>query len=213
MQRSGTRRGQGNAERSGRHYPRDRAFTGLEAALVLIAFIVVAAVFSYTVLNTGFFATQKSRNVIFTAVEQTTSTLIITGNTFGVSDEPQTGSLTRINFSCGISPSGTGVDFGKVVLTYSNASHLETLTRDPDTYNPGGCSAGSGAWAVYRKNNERSAGNNLLEPDEQFVISACPAQPPVSGDAFTLEIRPPVGVALSISRTVPSELKAITSLH
>ncbi|MHC1629400.1 MAG: archaellin/type IV pilin N-terminal domain-containing protein, partial [Methanoculleaceae archaeon] len=36
----------------------ERAFTGLEAAIVLIAFIVVAAVFSYVVLGAGFFTTQ-----------------------------------------------------------------------------------------------------------------------------------------------------------
>ena len=33
------------------------AFTGLEAAIVLIAFVVVAAVFSYVVLGAGFFIT------------------------------------------------------------------------------------------------------------------------------------------------------------
>nr|P17603.1 RecName: Full=24 kDa flagellin [Methanospirillum hungatei] len=32
-------------------------FSGLEAAIVLIAFVVVAAVFSYVMLGAGFFAT------------------------------------------------------------------------------------------------------------------------------------------------------------
>ena len=35
----------------------DKAFTGLEAAIVLTAFVVVAAVFSYVVLGAGFFTT------------------------------------------------------------------------------------------------------------------------------------------------------------
>jgi flagellin FlaB len=38
----------------------DEGFTGLEAAIVLIAFVVVAAVFSYVVLGAGFFTTQKA---------------------------------------------------------------------------------------------------------------------------------------------------------
>ena len=38
----------------------DDGFTGLEAAIVLIAFVVVAAVFSYVVLGAGFFTTQKA---------------------------------------------------------------------------------------------------------------------------------------------------------
>ena len=38
----------------------EEGFTGLEAAIVLIAFIVVASVFSYVVLGAGFFTTQKA---------------------------------------------------------------------------------------------------------------------------------------------------------
>ena len=36
------------------------AFTGLEAAIVHIAFVVVAAVFAYVILGAGFFTTQKA---------------------------------------------------------------------------------------------------------------------------------------------------------
>ncbi|MDD3977537.1 MAG: flagellin, partial [Methanomicrobium sp.] len=46
---------------------KEEAFTGLEAAIVLIAFVVVAAVFSYVVLGAGFFTTQKSQEVIYTS--------------------------------------------------------------------------------------------------------------------------------------------------
>ncbi|MEA3282061.1 MAG: archaellin/type IV pilin N-terminal domain-containing protein, partial [Euryarchaeota archaeon] len=41
----------------------ERAFTGLEAAIVLTAFVVVAAVFSYVVLGAGFFTSEKSKEV------------------------------------------------------------------------------------------------------------------------------------------------------
>ena len=34
-------------------FNKDEGFTGLEAAIVLIAFVVVAAVFSYVVLGAG----------------------------------------------------------------------------------------------------------------------------------------------------------------
>ncbi|HQE85366.1 MAG TPA: flagellin, partial [Methanolinea sp.] len=48
----------------------DDAFTGLEAAIVLIAFVVVAAVFSYVVLGAGFFTTQKSQETVYSATKQ-----------------------------------------------------------------------------------------------------------------------------------------------
>ena len=60
-----------------------RAFTGLEAAIVLTAFVVVAAVFSYVVLNAGFFTTQKSKEVIHTGVEQATSSVELAGDIIG----------------------------------------------------------------------------------------------------------------------------------
>ena len=50
-------------------------FTGLEAAIVLIAFIVVAAVFSYVVLGAGFFTTGEAQRTEHTVVGQATSNL------------------------------------------------------------------------------------------------------------------------------------------
>jgi len=38
-------------------YRKRKGFMGLECAIVLIAFVVVAAVFSYVVLNAGSFTT------------------------------------------------------------------------------------------------------------------------------------------------------------
>ncbi len=207
-----TDRAHRHSRKSGLPYG-DDGFTGLEAALVLIAFVVVAAVFSYTILNTGFFITQKSQNVIFTAVGQTTSTLEIFSQIYGIGEDGISSEIYKINFTCRIAPAGSPVDFEKIVLTYSNASQLETLNRDPVTYNPAGCVKNSGTWAVYQRINENGPGNNLLEPGELFVISACPSQSMIAGDTFSLDVKPGIGVALSISRTVPRVPKQVNSLH
>ena len=37
-----------------------RGVTGLETAIVLIAFVVVAAVFAFTVITTGLFSSEKA---------------------------------------------------------------------------------------------------------------------------------------------------------
>jgi len=60
-----------------------KGFTGLEAAIVLTAFVVVAAVFSYVVLNAGFFTTQKSKEVVHTGVAQATSSIELSGDVIG----------------------------------------------------------------------------------------------------------------------------------
>ena len=60
-----------------------KGFTGLEAAIVLTAFIVVAAVFSYMVLGAGFFSTEKAKEVVHTGVEKATSSADIAGDVIG----------------------------------------------------------------------------------------------------------------------------------
>ena len=42
-------------------YKDNRGITGLETAIILIAFIVVAAVFAFTVMTTGLFSTEKAK--------------------------------------------------------------------------------------------------------------------------------------------------------
>ena len=64
----------------------DEGFTGLEAAIVLIAFVVVAAVFSYVVLGAGFFTTQKAQETVYKGVEQSTANIQMIGSVYGLSN-------------------------------------------------------------------------------------------------------------------------------
>jgi len=64
----------------------ENAFTGLEAAIVLIAFVVVAAVFSYVVLGAGFFTTQSAQEAVHTSVDQASSSLELSGDVYGIGD-------------------------------------------------------------------------------------------------------------------------------
>ena len=71
-------------------FNKDEGFTGLEAAIVLIAFVVVAAVFSYVVLGAGFFTTQKAQQVIYTSVDQASSSVEIMGDVYGINKTDNT---------------------------------------------------------------------------------------------------------------------------
>ena len=73
------------------------AFTGLEAAIVLIAFVVVAAVFAYVILGAGFFTTQKAQETVYKSVEQSTTNLQLIGNVYGLASDPVHQELTRSN--------------------------------------------------------------------------------------------------------------------
>jgi flagellin-like protein len=60
-------------------YKSQQGITGLETAIILIAFVVVAAVFAYTVLSAGLFSTQKSQEAVYSGLQETQSTLKLTG--------------------------------------------------------------------------------------------------------------------------------------
>ena len=56
-----------------------RGVTGLETAIILIAFVVVASVFAYTVLSAGLFSAEKGKEAIHSGLEQARGTMEIIG--------------------------------------------------------------------------------------------------------------------------------------
>jgi flagellin FlaB len=194
----------------------DEGFTGLEAAIVLIAFVVVAAVFSYVVLGAGFFTTQKAQETVHTSVQQASSTLEIVGNVYGTNDAGATSSIKLINFTVALAPGGTPVDFSKVTLTYSNATTLETLSQvgvAPESVAAYPGEPKQGFWAVTKVNNDVGTNNKLLEASEQFQISAWPTSLIYPNDKFTLEVKPSVGAAFDITRSAPGGLNQVNLLY
>jgi len=189
------------------HAETDYAFTGLEAAIVLIAFVVVAAVFSYVVLGAGFFTTQKAQETVHTSVQQASSTLDVVGNVYGTGTAD---AIQYVNFTISLAPGGTPVDFSKVTLTYSNATTLETLPQVEGDYpmEPTGSD-----WAVTKIMNDVGTNNKLLEAGEQFQISAEPTNSIKANDRFTLEIKPAIGAAFGITRSVPGGLNVVNLLY
>ncbi len=53
----------------------ERGITGLETAIILIAFVVVASVFAFTVLSTGIFSSERSKETVYAGLQETRSTL------------------------------------------------------------------------------------------------------------------------------------------
>lgn len=60
-------------------YKDTKGITGLETAIILIAFVVVAAVFAYTVLSAGLFSTQKAQEAVYNGLQETQNTLEVKG--------------------------------------------------------------------------------------------------------------------------------------
>lgn len=188
--------------------PHDRAFTGLEAAIVLIAFVTVASVFSYVVLGTGFFTTQKSQEVIHSGIQQSSSVLMMAGSVYGIGT-PGT-SVDMVNFSFTVSSGGTAIDVEKIVIVYSDSTRLETLEPVPGYFSS---STTPGTWAIIERQHETGSSNNLLERGEQFAISVHPSTGIGKEVEFTIQIAPAGGAVMQIRRTVPSKIYAVNQFY
>lgn len=175
----------------------DSAFSGLEAAIVLIAFVVVAAVFSYVMLGAGFFATQKSQEVTYSGIKQSTSNIVIDGSQYG---KMSNGKLYQVTFYLAIPQGGqpqklTEIDYTVTVdntRVYLGDATDSTFKVTPDsTYSSVGyiLKAGQSASMVL-----------------QFGPGTGPIGP-APGGAFTLEVRPSVGAASILSKQLVTGYK------
>jgi len=63
-----------------RMHHNQKGITGLETAIILIAFVVVAAVFAFTVLSAGLFSTEKSKEAVYSGLKEAQSTLELKGS-------------------------------------------------------------------------------------------------------------------------------------
>ena len=70
------------------HRHTHRGIIGIESAIVLIAFVIVAAALAFVVLNMGFSTTQKAKTAIIAAVEEAGSSLEVAGKITAVGNVP-----------------------------------------------------------------------------------------------------------------------------
>jgi flagellin-like protein len=56
-----------------KRFGNQRGITGIETAIILIAFVIVASVFAYVVLSAGLFSTQKAKEAIHAGLEEATA--------------------------------------------------------------------------------------------------------------------------------------------
>jgi flagellin FlaB len=202
-------------------FAKTEAFTGLEAAIVLIAFVVVAAVFSYVVLGAGFFTTQKAQQVVYSGVQQASSNLLVMGEVYGNSTvTPPV--IDSILFTLGLAAGGTSVDLNKTVFTYQSKNTLKTIEfPEGNTTGPFcGTSGGTeqplpGAWQWCIAGTQNADGDALLERNEQFTIKVMldTTDGLAPSEDFTLTIRPDIGAALPLHRSAPGGLTAMNVLY
>lgn len=168
----------------------DEAFTGLEAAIVLIAFVVVAAVFSYMMLGAGFFTSQKSQEVVHTATSQTSSSVDLAGSVIVEGDAGD--KLLNTTFYLQLTSGGTAVDLNRTAYAITTDEDFELLNSTQVTY------------TYY---NAESTPDSLLESGELVKVEIPLGVTVSPKQVFTIDVKPSVGAALSMTKTAPTRIE------
>ena len=189
----------------GKIYRREEGMTGLETAIILIAFVTVAAVFGYAVLSAGIFSADKAKGTVYQGMEEAKSSMELKGNLIA------TGNATQV----------TGVQF---VVANAIGEYPIDLTPHGDTNNVTVISYSDEnqyvteveGWSINQLAGADT--DNLLEIGEQFLLTVPVDSPAVLATAldvntvFTLELKPPHGATIVISRRTPAQLDSVMDL-
>ena len=141
-----------------------RGITGLETAIVLIAFVVVAAVFAFAVITTGLFSSEKAAATASAGLGEASTTLLPKGAVVGQSN---TGNESIATIKYKVTNSGAeavGLAAANTLLTYSDQNNLTTLVRSANA-------TGSGETAPWWYSDWKLGSGESLDSGEVVEIT------------------------------------------
>ena len=190
----------------------ERGITGLETAIVLIAFVVVSSVFAFAALSTGLFSSDKAKETIQAGLAETRGSMelkgsvILTASTTGTS-----GIVSDIAFQVANAAGGESIDLtpGKTLIKYTDDTQSKMFVS----------TSGFTATGLGDADTDK-----LLERNEVYELKLINLETTGTGDdnltnglgvntTFSLEIIPPRGAVLFIERTTPIFWDTTVSLN
>ena len=188
----------------------DAGFTGLEGAIILIAFVIVATVFSFIILGTSFFATDTAQKVIYTGVDQSTSSLMLIGDVYGYR-APDGNGLDMLRFTVKASAGGgRAVDLSSSTLTYVSSDYIIAL--QPNNTLVSEMPPLPGKWTIYDISSAWDASTVQFNKQVTIMLRLPEANVALPGNRITVTLIPPFGAAVSIIRTVPGKIDDVNIL-
>lgn len=190
----------------------ENAFTGLEAAIVLIAFVVVAAVFSYVMLGAGFFTAQEAQSVVHTGMGQAASSIEVVGDVYGFNETADPTAINKISYTISLTSGNQPMDIARARVTLATPDSRDILELKSAT---GIATPAAGEWAVTKIFDEVNQGDLVLDPNEKFQITVMtPTNGEIGPDTrFTISMQPEVGAMTTVVKTTPADIKAVNILR
>jgi len=209
-------------------FKREKGITGLETAIILIAFVVVAAVFAYTALSAGLFATQKSQEAVYSGLQEARSTMELRGGVIAKANATGAdGTIKQISFTLSNVLGGEALDFTAPSADSANTGLSDSASTNVVVLNyiDEDQTANDLYWTVSKLGNADA--DDLLESNERFEITIGSDTAASAGgnliDAlttdltvkktFNIEVLTPVGAVLVIERTTPAYIDTVINLR
>lgn len=179
----------------------ERGITGLETAIILIAFVVVAAVFAFVVLSTGLFSSERGKEAVYAGLAKTRGTMELSSGV--VANSANGTSLSTVVFDMTLAAGGDSVNLdptattNRTVISYIDAAQVKNDVP-------------------YTVVTITGNANTLLEPGELLEITVDLAGNGLTvgtNATFSLEVKPPTGSYLVIQRTTPPALETVNELN
>ena len=178
-----------------------KGITGLETAIILIAFVTVASVLAYSVLSAGIFSSEKGKAAVYKGLDQASASMEIRGSALALATA---GAVTDVKFTVASVLQDDSVDMtppgnNSVVINYTDSTGLNST--DVQT------------WTATLVGKERGVAG-MLDADEQMVIDVTlPTNTLAAYSTFTIQVIPPKGAAITITRTLPGAISDVMDLH
>lgn len=209
-------------------FPEEKAYSAITPALILIAFVLVATAFSVMLINVGSFIIHRSENIIRGSSKEASTLITTTGDTRIKTGTPSNESQ-QIMFSIRLIQGSTPVNIdpehtaiGMSVIRGGGTGEREEDWSSPNLWQKE-TSIGkrievrvSGVIGSYSPDQD-----TLLEENEIFqltiIISPEDIAPQhnlqlTSHDTFEINVNLNVGPTLSLSRTLPGNIKGLVNL-
>jgi len=201
--------------------PSKRGIVGIEAAIVLIAFVIIAAALAYVVVNMGFFSSQKAKDTISRGIAEATSALELEGSVIAKTDDASA-VIRYLVIPVKTSVAREGVDISDETMTVSVriSGQSEAFMTDiyegiAPSYDPTNISETldtlfsdeENATAYFAVENDD--GDEVLDSTEKGILLAYLGTKAgaYSYDMLTVEVKTSVGSSLTVQREIPPGLQ------
>ena len=202
-----------------RIFKNERGITGLETAIILISFVVVASIFSYTILSAGIFASEKTSQGVSIGLGNVASAMSINGKIIAL-DTDSDGDVDEIKFTVA-SVLGQEANIDLAVTTDTDDDGLLSDETNPIhstviTYFDRSEVITDIAWTKTALG--RDDGDDILDAGEKFEITVIlkglsTNNQLVAYDTFTIELKPASGAPVIFSKTIPPLLTKVMILN